>query len=421
MEEIVKNRTANSKTNRTHKIRAFAIVILSMGIAFYGGLVADRNLPTSFGNAVIPNFLAQPVSDLNDKTLQEIWHVMQRNYVSPKLNVNAAMDGIDKGLVQSLNAAYGDRFSAYFTPQELKYEQSFLKGSFGGIGATLNFKDSKLIVGAILPGTPAEMSGLKVGDVIIKINGNSTEGYTVEQAVELVRGAPGTKVMLGIISGTQNKELTITRQQVVVPSVTAKNLPGKILYVRLYQFGQNTPDEFHKALVKGKKDGDTKVILDLRDNPGGYVTAADAVAAEFIKTGTIVYLVGRNPQPDYHFANGLGIDYSDTMMVLVNENSASAAEIVSGALKDHKRAKLVGVTTFGKGSAQVDFPLSNGGDLHLTVDHWFTPSGHSIEKNGVTPDISVKLDDPNNQYNIQSSLSDPLKDAQLQAALKALQ
>ena len=205
-----------------------------------------------------------------------------------------------------------------------------------------------------------------------------------------------------------------------MPSVRSKDLGKGVLYVRIYDFGAQTAADFEKALQDGFGRHDTKVVLDLRQNPGGYVSAADSVVSEFVKSGKTVTLIGRDGSKEEHTASGNGVAFTQKLVVLIDDQSASASEIVSGALKDNHRATLVGIKSFGKGSVQEDFSLRNGGDLHLTIALWYTPSGLSIEKNGITPDRVVTLPQASARYEVDQTSSKPAADTQLQAALAAL-
>jgi carboxyl-terminal processing protease len=219
------------------------------------------------------------------------------------------------------------------------------------------------------------------------------------------------------------KDFDIVRASINVPSVESRDLAGGILYVRIFDFGAHTADDFRTSLNQGFAHGDKKVLLDLRENPGGFVTAANSVVSEFVKSGISVSIVGRDGKHDDQRVSGNGVAFTEPLVVLIDGQTASAAEIVAGALKDSHRARLVGDKSFGKGSVQDDFPISNGGDLHLTVAHWFTPSGHSIQKNpsdpnsgGITPDRALGLDKPEHFYNVDDPASNPTLDNQLQAA-----
>lgn len=404
------------------------IYVLALPLAFYLGALTQFHLGPDIDSALAPLLFTQPTTSLNSKTLNEIWQSMQRHYATPGLSSADAFDAAARGLVHLLlSTKYGDDFSAYYTPAELQKNKDFLAGSFGGIGATMSTKDGKLIIAGVLAGTPAQQAGLAQSDVVTTIDGVSTDGLTVDEAVNKIRGSVGSHVRLGVLRSGSTKEFDIVRASINVPSVASTDLSPGVLYVRIFEFGEHTADDFQAALQQGVQHGDKKIVLDLRDNPGGFVTAANAAVSQFVKSGISVSIVGRDGKHDDQHVSGQGVAFSQSLVVLVDGQTASAAEIVSGALKDNRRAKLVGDKTFGKGSVQDDFPITNGGDLHLTIAHWFTPSGHSIQKDprdpnsgGITPDMLVALDKPEHFYHIDSKSADPALDNQLQAALAAL-
>ena len=405
-----------------------ALYVLALPFAFYLGALTQFHFGPDFDSTFAPLLFSQPTTTFDERTLNEIWQSMQRNYASTGLSGSDAFDAAAKGLVHLLlSGKYQDDFSAYYTPAELKRNQDFLAGNFGGIGATMSAKDGKLVISKILSQTPASQAGLQENDVVTSIDGVSTNGLSVDEAVARIRGSVGTHVHLGVLRGGTVKEFDIVRANINVPSVESRDLPRGVLYVRIFEFGAHTADEFRTSLNQGMAHGDKKILLDLRENPGGFVTAANSVVSEFVRSGISVSIVGRDGKHDDQRVSGNGVAFGQPVVVLIDGQTASAAEIVSGALKDNHRAKLVGDRSFGKGSVQDDFPISNGGDLHLTVAHWFTPSGHSIQKNssdpnsgGITPDRAVALDKPADFYNIDNPSSSPAADNQLQAALALL-
>ena len=403
------------------RLLATVLVLLAMLVAFYGGFLAQFHYGPSIDNQIPAALLfAQKHQGLDFATLQQIYDLMDHEY--PKsVNSDDAFNGAAKGMVQLyLNGKYGDAFSTYLTPDELKQNQDFLQGSFGGIGATMSAQTGKLTIIKLLPNTPAANSGLKAGDIVTQIDGQVTDGMTLDTAVNKIKGPVGSHVKLKVQRDTQNLDFDITRDNIVVPSVRSQEIAPGVLYVRVSDYGADTAKDFEAALQQGINRGDGKVVLDLRQNPGGYVSAADSVVSEFVQSGTSVVVVGRNNQKEEHKVSGHGVAFTQKLVVLVDGNTASAAEITAGALEDNHRATLVGQKTFGKGLVEQDYPLRNGGDLHLTIAYWFRPNGQSIDKNGITPDKVVALDKPENLWDIDTPGSDPAKDAQLQAALVAL-
>jgi carboxyl-terminal processing protease len=404
------------------------LYILALPLVFYLGVLAQFHLGPTFDSAMAPALFAQPTTTLDLRTLNEIWQIMQRDYAKPGLSGADAFDAASKGLVHGLpSAKFGDDFSAYRTPAELKADRAFLAGSFGGIGATMTSQAGKLVISRVLPSTPAQQAGLQANDVVVTIDGQTTTGLTVDQAVNRIRGNVGTHVRLGVLRNAGVKEFDIVRATIVDPSVESKDIAPGVLYIRITKFAENTSDNFHTALNAGLGRGDSQVVLDLRENPGGFVTAADNVVSEFVKSGLSVTLVGRDGKKEEHRVSGNGLAYTQKVVVLVDSQTASAAEITAGAIKDNHRGQIIGDKTFGKGSVQTDFPVSNGGDVHLTIAFWYTPSGRSIQRDpsnpnsgGIVPDQAVALDSPSHFYDIQAPGADPSPDTQLQAALAAL-
>ncbi|GAC1327389.1 MAG: S41 family peptidase [Candidatus Dormibacteria bacterium] len=400
--------------------RRLAVGLL-VPLSFYLGMLFQFHAGPDINQLIAPALFAQPVRSLDLGTLNQVYGLMQRDYARPGLSPSDAFNAAAKGMVHNLLAAdpYKDNFSAYFTPEELRQNHDFLSGVFGGIGATMQLKGTQLVVTSIVPSTPAAAAGLREDDVVTAIDGQPTTGKTVTEAVGKIRGRVGTHVRLSISRGGKPLELDITRQQIKVPSVKSKDIAPGVLYIRIVDFGEHTADEFRQQLDAGLKRGDRGIIFDLRRNPGGYVSAADQVISEFVASGESVTLVGRTTR-DVHRVTGKGIALTQKLVVLVDENSASASEITAGALQDHNRALLVGKKTFGKGLVEQDFPLRNGGDLHLTVAYWLRPSGKSINLVGVTPDRTIELGAPTDLWEVDQPGSDPRKDAQLQGALSSV-
>ncbi len=317
------------------------------------------------------------------KIFAKVMAIIEHDYVDNVSEVKLINDAI-KGMVSSL-----DPHSSYMTKDEYKELKIMTTGKFGGLGMVVTMKNGMLTVVAPIEDTPAYKAGIKAKDIIIKINGESTLGMTLDQAVKKLRGKPGTKVTLTILREGESKPIvvTITRAIIHVKSVKYKKY-GNVGYVKITQFQDGTTKELKKALDKmGKIDG---LVLDLRNDPGGLLREAVGVCDLFIKKGVIVSIRGRRKKDvQYFYAHNDGDEPSYPMVVLINAGTASAAEIVSGCLKDHKRAIIMGVRSFGKGSVQSIIPLGDGSALRLTTARYYTPSGVSIQAIGITPDIVV--------------------------------
>jgi len=392
------------------------LVAVAVGCFYLGGL-AEFQL-----GAFAPDwvktllFYTPPKSSVDWGALDEVFSTIEQHYVKANPDGVKLTEGAASGMVGGL----GDQFSRYMTEAEYRANQNFLNGQFAGIGASVQQKNSQIVLTSILAGTPAEKAGLKPGDVITAVDGQSTKGWTADDAVNHIRGQAGTQVRLAVDRNGQALTFTITREQINVPSIATHVFDNRVLYVRIFDFGSKTATEFDQALQGNLKGSVNMVVLDLRDNPGGYVDAANSVISEFVKSGTTTILVQRGGKEERRTVNGNGHAYTNQLVVLVNENSASAAEITAGALKDHGRGTLVGVKTFGKGSVQEDFKLRDG-DLHLTIAYWLTPNRHSIEKTGITPDKVVTLASAQNEYSVEQAPNDISKDTQLSAALTLLE
>lgn len=393
-------------------------IMLAVAIgAFYAGSLAEfqwGGYAPDWAKTLL--FYTPPKSNIDYGALNEVYSAIAQHYVKPNPDGVKLTEGAASGMVGAL----GDQFSRYMTPQEYQANQNFLAGQFAGVGASVQQKGNQIVVASILPGTPAEKAGLKAGDVITAVDGQSTQGWTADDAVNHIRGKAGTQVRVQVSRNGQTLSFDLTREEINVPSVATHVFDNRVLYIRIFEFGSRTGTEFDQALTNNLKGSVSMVLLDLRDNPGGYVDQANDVISEFVSSGTTTILVERGGKQDVRTVSGTGKAFTNRLVVLVNENSASASEITAGAIKDHNRGKLVGVKTFGKGSVQQDFLLRDG-DLHLTIAEWLTPNRHSIEKTGITPDTTVTLPTASDQYAVQQAPNDFAKDLQLTAALAILE
>jgi carboxyl-terminal processing protease len=389
-------------------------LLISLPLGVYAGAFLEFHVSPAWSNELAPFFFSKPASGFDTDTLLQEWQFIERNYGRASPTQDAAFAAAAKGLAQSL-----DRFSNYLTKDELRRNQEFLSGQFGGIGASMSLQppNNALTVAYVFPGRPADNAGLKSGDIVSAIDGVSTRNLTVEDAVGRVRGEVGTHVRLTVLRAGVTREFDLVRAKIDVPSEHSVELGKGVLFVRLDEFGENTAKDLDKDL---RKYSDSKIILDLRGNPGGFLKVADDVTSEFVASGITVQVKSRNGQTEEHKVDGKGAATNRKIVVLVDGNTASASEIVALALRDHQRALLVGVKTFGKGSVQNDFHLRNGGDLHLTVALWYGPKGETIDNNGLDPDVNVKLDKPDDLFRVDAIRADPAKDNQLQAALRTL-
>src|SRR2546422_582013 len=355
------------------------------------------------------------------KLFTEVLSIVQNQYVDevpPKDLIYSAIKGTLRGL---------DPHSSFLDPDSYKEMQVETTGSFGGLGIEITLRDDVLTVVSPIEGTPAYRAGLQTGDRIVKIDGLVTKDMQLPDAVKRMRGKPGTKVTITVVreGWTEPKDFEITREQIRVQSVRSHDLGGGVAYVKLRQFQEQSPGDLAAALEKASKTGMKALVLDLRNNPGGLLTATVEVTEEFIDDGKlVVYTEGRVRNQNMRFSAHAKKSYPKLpMVVLVNQGSASASEIVAGALQDWGRAIVVGAQTFGKGSVQTIIPLSDGSGLRLTTAKYYTPKGRSIHGKGITPDIVVEVPKETAARERPPSL-DPMeelrKDIQVQRALDVI-
>ena len=324
------------------------------------------------------------------KVFSEILSLIESNYVDPTKN-DLMIEGAINGMVKSL-----DPHTHYMSPASYKEMQVETTGKFGGLGIEISIRDGVLTVVSPIEGTPAFRVGIKPGDKIIKIKDESTLDMTLQDAVSRLRGETGTPINITVFrkSFKAPKEFTIVRDIIKVRSVTNKLYEDDIGYIKIRSFSKNTSNDLDKALAELKQKGITKLILDVRNNPGGLLNQAVEVTDRFLnRENLIVYTKGRSDEQNMRFTSHdkvTGVSYP--MIILVNGGSASASEIVAGALQDLNRAIILGTTTFGKGSVQTIIPLSDGSALRLTTARYYTPSGRVIQENGIKPDILVEME-----------------------------
>lgn len=355
----------------------------------------------------------------------DVLKLVEENYVDNP-DKKQLLYGSLRGMLSAL-----DPYSTFFTPEEYKEFTSETQGEFGGLGIEITMENNKLLVVSPIEDTPAYRAGIKTGDWIVEIDGEPTDKMTLIQAVKKMRGKPGTKVTLTIFRKGVEKpfKVELTRDMIKIKSVKTKELEdGKIGYIRLTQFQENSAEEFQKALNQFKnKQG---LIIDLRNNPGGLLTSAVAISDMLLPKGKlIVYTQGRNPNSKEEFFSQSEpiIPVNVPVAVIVNKGSASASEILTGALKDNKRAIIVGDTTFGKASVQSLIPLPDGSGVKLTVAHYYTPNGNMIMNKGILPDIVVKMTEQQEEEKAKaereakmSGKDEIIRDPQLDAAINAI-
>lgn len=323
----------------------------------------------------------------NLELFSNILSILQENYVE-EINTDKVIEGAINGLLHSL-----DPHSSYLTPQSFKELQNETQGSFTGIGIEITVKDGKLTVVSPIEDTPAYNADIKVNDIIVKIGDQWTDEMSPLEAVKILRGPQGSEVTISIHrKGWENlKEITLVRDIIPVHSVRSFFIDQGIAYTRITNFQSHTTDDYQKALNSLQQSQNIKaIILDLRNNPGGLLSQAVSIADLFLDSGLIVYTKGRTEDQNMVFqARKSGTRSDIPLIVLVNEGSASASEIVAGAIQDQKRGLILGTPTFGKGSVQTIIPLQDGAGLRMTTAKYFTPSGRSIQVKGIIPDVEV--------------------------------
>lgn len=335
---------------------------------------------------------AQP-SGTDSVDFEQFWDVWQRLKERYVKRQNVKDVDLFYGAIQGMVAALGDPYSLYFPPKAATAFTKSFSGEFEGIGAEIGIKNGQLVVVAPLPDTPASKAGLKAGDKIYAISGKSTSGMDTGSAVELIRGPAHTTTTLTLMREGIAKpfDVVIKREKINVPAVLPEWLAnGTVLHVRVMQFNDNTIPEFNKAIADFKKKNGQGFILDLRNNPGGYLDGAVDMGSDWITSGVVVSEKFADGSENKHNSRGDHPLAGVKTVVLINGGSASASEIVAGALQDTKNATLIGEKSFGKGSVQDYEPFSDGSALKVTVAEWFTPGGHNINQTGITPNIVVK-------------------------------
>ena len=316
----------------------------------------------------------------------EVLDKINKEYVE-EVNQSDAMDAAINGILQSL-----DPYSTYMAPETFKEMETETSGKFGGLGIEVSMEFGVVKIITPMDNSPAEREGVKAGDYIVKINGTQVQGKTLSEAVELMRGPVGSKLEITIRRKGVKKALVfeITREIIEVKSVKSKIISDNVGYIRLTAFNENSSGQIRDKIKKFKKNKINKYVLDLRNNPGGLLSQAIKISDFFLDNGEIVSTKSRKSSENRkYFAKKGDLINGETLIVLINYGSASASEIVAGALKDHKRAIIIGENSYGKGSVQSIIPLKNKGAIRLTISKYYLPSGKSISGTGITPDIEV--------------------------------
>lgn len=402
------------------KLRRAIVIVLVIGASLGAGYFLGRNgFQASFSKfpKVTISRQTPPEKNVDFSLFWRVWDTLEENYLdSNKLVASEMIYGAIKGMV----SAIGDPYTVFLPPTDNRVVQEDLKGSFEGVGIQIGFRGSQLAVIAPLPDTPAEKAGVKAGDFIVGIKDElkdvdrGTVGITLPEAVRLIRGPRGTTVTLLLLRNDSDEPIMvdIVRESIDIPSIVL-SFEGEnedIAYIRLLKFGGETEDEWERTVLTILKKPSVKgVVLDLRNNPGGYLQASVDIASEFLKSGSIV-VTEENARGETHDfkVERIGRFLNVPTAVLINRGSASASEILSGALRDVRSIQLVGETTFGKGTIQEPQQIENGAGLHITTAKWLTPSGFWVNESGLIPDVEIEDD------------AETTEDEQLQKAIQLL-
>lgn len=364
--------------NKVLKWAIVAIVAATLVVVSFGGGVMFGRFGTSTAFEGSPSL---------ERAVREVRGIIQQQAYEPSSDASMTAGAIS-GLLDSLD----DPYAAYFDAKQFEMLDEMNRGEFYGIGIVVTTKDDIPTVVSVMPGTPAEKSGLKAEDQITAIDGLERDAWDLDEVVRLIRGPEGTIVELRIQRGDQEPfAVQVTRAKIETPNTESEMLDGSVGYVRLYTFNEKSAASLREAITQLESDGAKSLVLDLRDNPGGLLDSSVEVVSLFVKDGIAVTVKDREGNEEVHRVSG------DTatdlpVVVLINENSASASEIVAGALQDFGRARLVGMKSYGKGSVQQIDTLSFGGAVKLTIARYFTPKGRSIDKVGLEPDVTVEMD-----------------------------
>ncbi len=380
------------------RIRKIIFATLIILIALVAGILIGAKSNIVSGSTNNQNFISVPL-DLQGQNIDmsEFWQVwrtiLAHSPQADKISSQEMVWGATKGLVDSL----GDPYTIFLPPKENANLNLDLSGQFSGVGMEVGIKGGVLTVVAPLKDSPAEKAGIKAGDLILKINDTVTTDLSIDEAVELIRGKEGTEVIVTIArKGLEDtKDIKMTRDLIKIPVIETEDLKSdKVFLIKFYQFGESANEDFQKALTEFKNSGEKNLIIDLRNNPGGYLSAAVDITSWFLPEGkVIVSEKGKDPENDKVYrSGGHFLEGKYKVVILINGGSASASEIMAGALQEHGIAKLVGTQTFGKGSVQELVPLKDKTALKLTIANWYTPNGVSISKQGLKPDYVVEFD-----------------------------
>lgn len=376
--------------NSEKKSRLFWIGALVLVVAFSAGVLVGKSgtlLPGAKASSTLPP------EGVDFGPLYTAYRLLEENFQSASSTVLITPEEHVWGAAEGLAASYGDPYTVFFPPVEKELFESQVRGDFEGVGMEIGIRDEVLTVVAPLKDTPAYRAGIKSGDKIIAIDGESTAGVTVEEAVQRIRGEKGTEVMLTLVRGDESPfDVGVVRDTILLPTIETELREDGVFVISLFNFNALAPQYFRDAVREFAASGSDKMIIDLRGNPGGFLEVAVDIASWYLPAGKPVVIEDYSGETgdQVHRSRGYNV-FTDQLKlaVLINEGSASASEILAGALSEHGKATLVGKTSFGKGSVQQVFDVTSEASVKITIAHWLTPDGNSISDGGVAPDIEV--------------------------------
>jgi len=377
----------------TKHILPILVALLLIVVIFSSGFYVGRTqLLRTENNLIVTEGIRGP-ADVDLALFWDVWRELDERFVGVDEEKPSYEDRL-WGAIQGLTESYGDPYTVFLTPAEATLFEEDILGNFGGVGMEVGIENDVLTVIAPLRGTPADHAGILAGDVVTAIDGTSTLGMSIDEAVFQIRGEVGTPVILTILRKGKRDifDLEVVRGVINIPTIATELRPDGIFVISLFNFSASSPNDFRSALREFVFSGSSKLVLDLRGNPGGFLQAAVDITSWFLPLGKVVVSEEGGDTTTVHRSRGYDVfdDVGTGLVVLVDGGSASASEIVAGALRDHGLATLVGTQTFGKGSVQELITIGEGSSLRLTIAHWLTPNGISISEEGLTPDVVVE-------------------------------
>ena len=385
---------------KNQKIKRLLLIIAGI-LVFAGGFVLGQSRASA---SIWSVYSSSRPQEVDFTPLWKVWHIIDSKYVPTKVastTQEKALDELDDyqsrvwGMAQGLAASLGDPYTVFLPPQENKLFNEDISGHFEGVGMEIAIRDGVLTVVSPLKGTPAYKAGIKAGDKILEIDDVSTEGINIQDAVQKIRGPKGSKVKFKILREGESDfiEVEVLRDTIKIPTIETSEPEDGVFMIELMSFTEDSPKLFANALAKFVNSKDKKLIIDLRGNPGGYLDAAVEIASWFLPKGSLVVTedFGKKRPKIEHRSKGYDIFDDIELVVLIDKGSASASEILAGALRAHKKAKLIGVNSFGKGSVQELVPITKDTSLKVTVARFLLPDGEWIMEKGIKPDIEVEF------------------------------